>query len=254
MDAGITAITRTKHCEPFKLVFTDFPEILDNLIPGAIVQIGSHLGINFGPEYVKSSGRGRPKTAQGPAGSPPPPPDLYVEFTSTGLRNAFLEAMRAAKGVDGAVVGIHRAVPGVRIRAFEVLLDDRHDLFNEVRAAADRRRVIVWHQHGSILARPRRGGKIVRIRRVSDLDKVIPHGIDWTFSIPHFFQADSRMVACWLSPFVMLIVTYSDGPRYWGSLRTLSRFCSDLLKLVSSRIIDLHGLLSDTPCIVSTLR
>lgn len=80
--------------------------------------------------------------------------------------------MRAVKGVDGAAVGIHGAVPGLRIRAFEVLLDERHDFFNEVRAAADRQKVIVWHQDGNILARPRRGGKIIRIRRLSDLDKV----------------------------------------------------------------------------------
>lgn len=66
LDAGITAITRTKQCEPFKLVLADFPEMVPDLIPDAVTQIGASLGLTFGPDLVKSARRGKPRAAREP--------------------------------------------------------------------------------------------------------------------------------------------------------------------------------------------
>lgn len=60
VDAGTAAITRAKQCEPFSLIFTDFPLVREELICGGIVDVGAYLGFTFGPNYVKSTRRGSP--------------------------------------------------------------------------------------------------------------------------------------------------------------------------------------------------
>lgn len=58
--------------------------------------------------------------------------------------------MRAAKGLDGAMVGTPGSMLDRKIKVFEVLVPERHYFFNEVRKTADHGHVIASHQEGDI--------------------------------------------------------------------------------------------------------
>lgn len=103
--------TRSNHCEPFQLVLVNFPEVLEELLRGSIVDLGAWVDGGFKMDHVKSTGRVKPRAPQGISSAPIPPPDSNVKFTSAELRNAFLKNMRGAKGVDGALTSIHEATP-----------------------------------------------------------------------------------------------------------------------------------------------
>ena len=98
-------------------------------------------------------------------------PDLFVTFRMASMRNEFLKRIRARRGIELSSVDPGWTGRG-RVKAYEVLTQERHNLFMELRAAAAQRSCRVWHTDGAFLAKRRDGRRIRRINSIADLGQL----------------------------------------------------------------------------------
>ena len=184
LDLAAAGLTRAQECEPYELVFSGFPDVPEELIPGALVKLGSSIKVAFTEECVVRVRRsGAPTTSGISSGAPLQSAagagsgsgsassvraaDLYVIFKFARLRDLFLTSMRAAKGCVLDYPGVPK---GTRIRCYEVLTGKAYTLFKQIRSRADPAEISVWHYNGDIKGRLKSGGRPVFLLHPSDLD------------------------------------------------------------------------------------
>lgn len=174
LDLGSAALSRAQDCEPYVLVFSDVPVHPDSLTADLLVHIGGKINVTFDSgcvmDFWRAPRRDPAKNGSVPGGSPVRPPDLYVRFKFARLRNSLLNELRQRKGLSVEFPGLKEPFT---VRAYEVLTGERHAQFVEIRRAALKKGINVWHFEGAIKGRPKKGGKPVYLSKISDLDAIL---------------------------------------------------------------------------------
>lgn len=180
-DLGASAVTLARNCEPYELVFSNMPDIPDNLIPDALCHLGKSMDVEITPKSITGIRRptlpvtppvaasNTPAADQHAKGlGTPRSRDIYVRFRYARLRDHFLTQMRSKKG---GILGYPGVPPGTRVRCYEVLLTERQTLFRDIRAKVDPKEISIWHLDGVIKGRAKAGGKVICLNHPLDLDK-----------------------------------------------------------------------------------
>ena len=180
-ETSARAISTAQNCEPFDLVFSGIPVHNPSNSVAVICAIGAAVGIRIDARSVTSV---RTRSRPNPGNSQPQDagaalnmqeqlqnssiplngrgPDIFVTFKLATIRSAFLERIWAGRGVDLTSVDPGWTGHG-RIKAYEVLTTERHNLFMELRSEAAQRDCRVWHTDGVFLAKRRDGRRIRRV-------------------------------------------------------------------------------------------
>lgn len=80
------------------------------------------------------------------------PPEVFISFRSSYLRDSMLKQMWAKKG---CIIDYPGVSPNTRIGCYLVLTHEKHALFKEIRSRANLRDASVWHYKSSIKGRMR---------------------------------------------------------------------------------------------------
>ena len=100
----------------------------------------------------------------------PRPKNIIVKFTTKMVRDNFIAAYRANKGVDSSTLNI--SGPSHTIYVNEHLTLSNKILFRQCREAAKNKYKYVWVKHGTILARKDDTSAVIAIRSAEDIKRI----------------------------------------------------------------------------------